>query len=136
MVMIWILAILAVIGLVANATMNEIRNRWSNLFIYLVKKGSKLEKWMNPALSQGNHKHDNRFIEFILSTALIMFTDFWHCLKFIWLNCWFSAFVIVADGSWWWLLWFNLAWGVIFELFIRGVFNTLGTKMKYGKRSE
>ena len=116
--MIWILAILAVI---ANALMDECDHKWDRFFGKVIKN----DCWMNPRVSWENKKSDNRFWQLIKSTILVMFMDFWHLLKFIFLNCIFGIIILLTGWDWKLIIMFNLAWGVIFELFFTGVFGVL-----------
>ena len=124
-----LILILAVIIIVANVTSDEIKSHWSRIFGYWFPKGSKLEFWFNPQLSWQNKYKKTKFWTFVFSTVLVMFTDFWHLLKFIIISCVVSAFLIKSGvtgiGEFvMWLLSAHLVWGLLYEGFA-GVFASL-----------
>ena len=119
------IGLLILLAIAANSTMDEIDHRWSRWFGKVIKPGSNLVFWMNPRLSWVNKHFKNKFVTFIFSTLLVWLTDFWHLLKFIFLNSIFAIVIILAELDWRLLLIFNLGWGVVFELFFTGVYGML-----------
>ena len=119
----WLLPILGVTSIVANATMDELRFHWDRFFGRIAKPGSKLEKWMNPNISWVNkYKFKSSILTYLFSTAFVWVTDFWHLLKAIHLNSIFIIVLYLIDSSMSlptlliWLGIVNLVWGGIFEM--------------------
>lgn len=71
-------------------------------------------KWWNPNISWYNHKNNNKYIEFMLSTVLIYITDAWHFFKI--LTILFSLLFAMTDPNLS-LCWYLIIWGIIFEVF-------------------
>jgi hypothetical protein len=117
----WLIFILVPIGILANATMDELAYHWSRWFGHKITKPF-LIQWMNPAVSWKNkYVSKYEFLTFVLSTALVMFTDLWHFLKFVFLNCIFLIILtLLGFPHHWWLhlIFMNLGWGVIFNFFL------------------
>lgn len=131
--MIWIIP-LAILAIVANATMDEIRFHWDRIFDYWIPDHTAMYRWMCPHWSWRNKYvfRDNKFLTFILSSPLVFITDFWHFLKFIMLNSIYGIIILLieVDMHWAWLiLGFNLAWGVFYE-FTSGVYGVFADKKK------
>jgi len=127
-----IIPILAVIIIICNVTSDEISKKWSRIFGFWFPKGSKLEQFFNPSLSWQNKYKKTRFWTFVFSTALVMFTDFWHLLKFIIISCVVSIYLIKSGVSTigefiMWLLSAHLVWGLLYEGF-SGVYAGMGNK--------
>ncbi|HUV85163.1 MAG TPA: hypothetical protein VMV86_05590 [Methanosarcinales archaeon] len=125
-----LILILAVVIIIANVTSDEIKSKWSCIFGFWFPKGSKGEQWFNPSLSWQNKYKKTKFWTFVFSTALVMFTDFWHLLKFIIISCVVSAYLIKTGVNSFgefvmWLLSAHLVWGILYEGFT-GVFASLG----------
>lgn len=119
----WLVAILGVVSVVANATMDELRFHWDRFFGKIAKPGTKLEQWMNPSISWVNkYKFKSRILTYLFSTLLVWFTDFWHLLKAIYLNTLFSIAVLLVFPDirfldlLMWLGCINLVWGLLFEM--------------------
>lgn len=130
--MIILLSILiGVLGVIAWSFMDEVDHRWSRWFKYIAPPGSKAEAYLNPRVSWPRKKNKNRFIEFILETLLVMFTDFWHLMKFVVLSCIFAVVILIGGYKWEIIIFMHLSYGFVFEIFFRGVFGELGTRLKY-----
>lgn len=121
--MIYFLIILAIL---ANVTMDEIDHHWYRWFGQ-VFKNENLTHWMNPRLSWTNKHFKNQFLTFIFSTLLVWITDFWHFLKFVFLNCIFGIIIILTGWDWKLIIIFNLGWGTLFIFFI-GFYGLLSDK--------
>jgi len=131
----WLILGLGALATIANATQDEIRFRWKRLFGHWFKPGSKGEQWFNPSKSWTNKWFGkSKIVDFIFSTVLVFVTDFWHFLKFTVINSVFSIFLILLHlqlstlefiAA---LAFLNIAWGVIFEGFIRGIYGALSDK--------
>jgi len=114
--------------------MDEIQFRWSRLFAHWFKPDSKLERWFNPRKSWRN-KWMSKYavVDFIMSTVLVFLTDFWHFLKFIFLNSFFLLILLLLDNSGYWYQYLlvmalmNIVWGLFFELF-NGILGWLSDK--------
>ena len=123
----WILPFLAVIS---NFLMDEIQFHWDRFFGTVIEAGSKLEHWMNPAISWVNKYFESPFWTFIFSTVLVWATDFWHLLKFLMLTSIFLFILLMVEkGRKWWqyvimVLFLHFCWGVVFE-FINALMNIL-----------
>lgn len=130
--MTWLTILLSVIACVSNAIMDEIQFRWSRVFGRWFKPGSKLEKWFNPSVSWKNkYIFKSRVLNFLVESALVCVTDFWHFLKFVTINSVFGAFLSVLELPYWGALDYivvmillNLTWGVLFE-FVNGIFGSI-----------
>ena len=127
-----LIPILALIIIIANVTSDEIRFHWSRLFVFWIPKGSKYEKWFNPSLSWTNKRKKTKFWTFIFSTILVMFTDFWHMLKFIIISSGVSIALLLwgvtGIGEFiMWLLTAYLVWGILYEG-MKGVYGALSDK--------
>lgn len=132
--MIWIIP-LAILAIVANATMDEIRFHWSRIFAYWFPVDKKISDWFNPSVSWRNKYlfKDSKLLTFVLSSPLVFLTDFWHFLKFIMLNSIYGIIILLieVDTPWYWLIiGMNFAWGVIFE-FTSGVYGVFADKKKF-----
>jgi len=122
--MIWLVIPLAILGIMASATMDEIQFHWKRIFAYWFNTGSNVELWFNPTYSW-NNKYTwtkNKYLQWVLSSPLVFITDFWHFLKFVLLNCLYGIITLlmiefdVWNNHWGWLmLGMNLGWGVIYE---------------------
>jgi len=127
-----LIPILAVIIIICNVTSDEIKSHWSRIFGYWFPKGSKGEQWMNPSLSWTNKYKKTKFWTFIFSTVLVMFTDFWHLLKFIIISCVVSAYLIKTGvnslGEFvMWILTGHLLWGIFYET-LSGIYGSLSNR--------
>ena len=129
--------LLAILAVAANATMDEIQFRWHRIFMHWFPHDKKITKWFDPQESwQNKYFFKNKYLTLILSTALVFLTDFWHFLKFIFLNSVYGIITIMAielgtGFKWYWLMvGFNLAWGVIFE-FTSGIYGLFGDRKKF-----
>jgi hypothetical protein len=129
----WLAVGLGVLACVANATMDEIRFHWDRLFGKWFKEGTKAEQWFNPTKSWTNkYISKSKLLTLILSGPLVMFTDFWHALKFVVINSVFTAVLSLSDvyGFWEYVVWLvilNIVWGVVFGITF-GVYGTLSDK--------
>jgi len=128
--MIWLVIPLAILGIAASSTMDEIRFHWTRIFAYwfkMPKEGplfSKAEMWFNPNLSHVNKYKwvKNKYLQWFLKSPLVFITDFWHLLKFILLNSLYGIITLLlieyanVTISWWWLLiGMNFGWGLFYE---------------------
>jgi len=114
--------ILGVITCAINATMDEIRFHWGRLFGHWFKPDTKLEQWFNPAKSWTNKYISNsRILTYLFSGPLVMFTDFWHFLKFIVINNIFIIIIYLDDPTYIFkqyvfiLIFLNVLWGLVFQ---------------------
>jgi len=115
--------------------MAEIRFHWPRLFAHWFPAGH--DQWWNPSISWQNKYFESGFLTFIFSTLLVPFTDFYHFLQFIFLNCIFLFILLLQTkvgkgGEKWWryalvLLIINICWGILFELFL-GIYGALSDK--------
>lgn len=128
--MIALIIILGVLAVIANTFMNEVDHRWSRFFIYLAPPGSRAEAYLNPRESWPRKKNGNKVVQWILSVPLVMFTDFWHLMKFIFLNCIFAIIILLGGWDWWIIIFMNAGWGFVFELFFAGIFGVLSDKLR------
>ena len=135
--MIWIIP-LAILAIMASATMDEVRFHWSRTFAYWFNRREgvnvNIELWFNPNYSWNNKYRwtKNKYLQWVLSSPLVFITDFWHFMKFVLLNSMYGIIIILMDSSikWWWLIiGMNLAWGVFYE-FTYGVYRVLGDKQR------
>lgn len=123
--------ILGIVTVIANATSDEIKHHWDRLFAHWFPSGK--DKWWNPSISWKNKYTNNRFTTFLLSVPFVMFTDFWHLLKFITLNSVFGIVLSIARLQWGiWdyvvaILLLNIVWGIIFET-VLGIYGALSDK--------
>lgn len=121
--------ILASLAVVANATMDEIRFHWDRWFGKVIKK----DQWANPSKSWTNKYVKSPFFTWLLSGPLVMFTDFWHLLKFIVINSVFGIVLDIAQLSWsaWEyvvaILLLNIVWGIVYET-VLGIYGALSDK--------
>ena len=126
--MIWIIP-LAIPAIAANATMDEIRFHWGRAFGKFIKAGTLLHKWMYPPISWKN-KYRFGVFNIFFKTVLVWTTDFWHFLKFVFLNSLFGIITILAVAigvNHHWLalmIGFNIAWGILYEFF-SGIFGVI-----------
>ena len=140
--MIWLIIPLAILGIAASATMDEIRFHWRRTFAYWFnrREGSNpnIELWFNPNYSWNNKYRwtKNKHLQWVLSSPLVFITDFWHLLKFVLLNSLYGIIILLmmeytnVKIPWWWLLiGMNFGWGVIYE-FTSSVYGRLGDKYK------
>lgn len=135
--MIWIIP-LAILAIVANATMDEIRFHWNRIFTYwfpTIEIGGVIQRsWFNPEISwQNKYWAKNKYIDWIFMSPLVFVTDFWHFLKFIMLNSIYGIIIILIEVQtpWWWLIiGMNLAWGVFYE-FTYGIYGVLADRKKF-----
>ena len=97
--MFWLLLVLGVAAIIANATMDEIQFRWARVFGHIAKPGTKLEKWMNPSISWYNkYKFKSRILNYLYGSVCAVITDFWHLLKGLFLGLIFSI-ILVTTGQ-------------------------------------
>jgi hypothetical protein len=128
--MIWLVIPLAILGIAASSTMDEIRFHWNRIFAHWFPRPtdgsvySPAERWFNPSVSHLNKYMwtDNKYLQWFLKSPLVFITDFWHLCKFILLNCLYGIITLLmieyADVTihWGWLmLGMNLGWGFIYE---------------------
>ena len=112
---------LAIFAVLCNVTMDEIQFHWERLFGHWFPAGK--DQWWNPAISWKNKYKESYFWTVIFSTILVFTTDFWHLLKFLFLNSIFLIIALMSDpGIEWWkyvlvLIFLNVCWGILFELF-------------------
>ena len=121
--MILAIILLGIFAVICNALMDEIDFHWYRLFEKIFPPGSKCESWFNPSISWKNkYSTNSKFLNFLLSTVLVFVTDFWHCLKFLFLSCIWLIIMFLAEpgaGAGEYALGvvlLHLAWGFIFEL--------------------
>lgn len=70
------------------------------------------DKWKNGDKAQGE--------AFLMSsTVLVMFTDFWHFIQFIFHSSWQIITVLALDLSWWWFFIIKAGFSLIFEITYR-----------------
>jgi len=107
--------LLAILFVVCQALMVEIRSHWDRVFSHWFRIG----QWFNPTISwQNKYKYKPVWL---FSTALVWITDFWHFLQFISLNSIFLIVLLYENKTlvWWQygieLLVLNICWGIIFE---------------------
>ena len=132
----WLIALLGVVSVVANATMDELRFHWDRLFGKIAKPGTKLEKWMNPSISWINkYPFKSSILNYIVGTVFVWFTDFWHMLKAIHLNAIFMAVLLLINSTLSFkeyifpLVLMNVLWGFFFELTF-GIYGTISDYIK------
>lgn len=126
--MVFLIIGLILLAIASNVTMDEIDHRWSRWFGKVIKN-EKLAKWLNPRLSWHNKKSNNKIVQFILSTLLIFITDFWHLLKFIFINSIFTIIILLFKLPWEVIIIMNLGWGAVFE-FVNGIYGLLSDNIK------
>ena len=110
--------IAVILASIFNCMMDRISSRY-DLTLFKKIKSRRFQQWANPNLSWINKKSSNKFIQFCLSTFLVMFTDLWHALKFLFLNCFFVVFAIYTiDHIPFWIniIYMNIIWGFIFNI--------------------
>jgi len=126
------IGILVILIIIANVTSDEIKQHWSRLFAFWFPAGGKLEQFFNPSISWQNKYKKTKFWTFVFSTSLVMFTDFWHLLKFIIISCVVSIYLLKSGftgiGEFiMWLLSAHLVWGILYEG-LSGIYAGLGDK--------
>jgi hypothetical protein len=119
--------------------MDTIQFHWNDTFKYFFKENSKIEKWFNPSKSWTNKLiFNSKILTWILSVPLVFITDFWHLLKFLFLNTIFIGFIIlvleqkefkdILAG----LIICNVVWGIFFETILR-VYVGIGDSIRMKK---
>jgi hypothetical protein len=112
---------LAIFAVLCNVTMDHIQYHWDMLFAHWFPAGK--DQWWNPAISWKNKYKKSYFWTKVFSTLLVFTTDFWHLLKFLFLNSIFLIIALMSDpGIEWWkyilvLVFLNVCWGILFEIF-------------------
>ena len=118
--MTWLYFLLFGVAIIINVTMDEIQFHWGRWFGKIIKLGSLLDTWMRPTISwQNKYKIENKIAVWLLSTGFVWITDFWHFLKFIFLNCFIVGFLLANHEEHFWvtLIAANVIWGVLYESF-------------------
>lgn len=74
---------------------------WKSIFI-----NPKYEKWLNPNLSWTNKRTwfpNSKFLTWIFSNPLVLFTDGWHTFGFIRDFSIYACIPIITNNYWWFL---------------------------------
>ena len=114
----WLLFPLCFLAVLCNVTMDEVQFHWDRFFGKAFKR-PRIVRWMKPSISWKNkYVPGSRFLTWMLSIPLVFITDFWHFLKFVFLNCIFFIVITLLGFPDQWLfhvIFMNLVWGVLFE---------------------
>jgi len=116
--MTWLIFLLAFLAVLCNCTADEIQFKWDRFFGKVFKNPG-IVRWMKPSISWKNkYVVGSRTLTWILSVPLVFITDFWHFLKFVFLNCVFFIILLILGLPDQWLfhlIFMNLGWGIIYE---------------------
>lgn len=125
--------VVTIVLAVINATMDEIQFHWDRSFKKLFKVDSNAEQWFNPHKSWLNKwRSKSKVVNWLMSVPFVFVTDFWHALKFLFLNIIFGYITIAGLGQTKFLdilagfIIFNILWGIFFETTM-GIWGGIGS---------